>query len=315
MSLKPAAGKSSRILVIRGGAVGDFILTLPALELLRENLPSPRIEVLGYPGIAELAQYGGFADGIRSIESAALAGFFVPGGRLDRDLQVFFSGFDLVFSLLYDPDRFFAENLKRCGVRTLIEGSHRVDDSAGIPAAKQLAKPLEELALYLERPFVWLSEPESEPEPLPVIAIHPGSGSPLKNWGFERWIHVLRELHQHRTCDRFLLISGEAESETIPAFTALLQKHAIPFDHAASQPLPELAQRLAACQGFLGHDSGISHLAAATGIPCLLLFGPTDPGVWAPQNPGVTTLRALNHQLAALSPAEVASRARDRFAP
>jgi ADP-heptose:LPS heptosyltransferase len=33
---------------------------------------------------------------------------------------------------------------------------------------------------------------------------------------------------------------------------------------------------------FLGHDSGVSHLAAAVGTPCVLLFGPTDPAMWAP---------------------------------
>jgi ADP-heptose:LPS heptosyltransferase len=40
----------------------------------------------------------------------------------------------------------------------------------------------------------------------------------------------------------------------------------------------------------MGHDSGISHLAAAAGAPCVLLFGPTDPAVWAPANPGVRVI-------------------------
>jgi heptosyltransferase III len=43
---------------------------------------------------------------------------------------------------------------------------------------------------------------------------------------------------------------------------------------------------------FLGHDSGISHLAAAAGARCILLFGPTDPAVWAPTNENVRILLA-----------------------
>jgi len=45
------------------------------------------------------------------------------------------------------------------------------------------------------------------------------------------------------------------------------------------------------CRLFLGHDSGISHLAAACGVPCVLLFGPTDPATWAPPGPHVHVVR------------------------
>ena len=57
-------------------------------------------------------------------------------------------------------------------------------------------------------------------------------------------------------------------------------------------PLVTLALELRNCALFLGHDSGISHLAAALGVPSLLLYGPTDPAVWAPRNRGVRILRA-----------------------
>jgi heptosyltransferase-2 len=48
---------------------------------------------------------------------------------------------------------------------------------------------------------------------------------------------------------------------------------------------------------FIGHDSGISHLAAAAGANCVLLFGPTDPDVWAPRNKNVQVLRAQSGRL------------------
>jgi heptosyltransferase III len=58
---------------------------------------------------------------------------------------------------------------------------------------------------------------------------------------------------------------------------------------------------------FIGHDSGISHLAAAAGAPCILLFGPTNPDVWAPRNNNVRVLKASNGSMSDLSIAQLES--------
>ena len=58
-----------RILVIRGGAVGDFIVTLPVLAALRSQFPQTRLEVLAYPQVATLAVRAGLADEAHAIES------------------------------------------------------------------------------------------------------------------------------------------------------------------------------------------------------------------------------------------------------
>ena len=117
------------------------------------------------------------------------------------------------------------------------------------------------------------------------VALHPGSGSARKNWPLERWREVTVALPGPIT-----VILGEAELETRgPALTALLtDPRVVP---AINLRLETLVAQLARCALFLGHDSGISHLAAATGIPCLLLFGPTDPSLWAPPASTVRVLR------------------------
>jgi len=306
---------SPAILVIRGGAIGDFLLTLPAIRLLREGLPvPPRLHILGYSGVADIAVQAGFADAARSIEHGSLAPFFAPGAPLDPALTAYFAGFDFVISYLYDPDEHFSGNLRRCGVRNLLPGPHRIEESDGLPAAAQLARPLESLALYLDRPWVSLGLSGPEPTPPYRIAVHPGSGSPRKNWGYERWAETLGYLRDALGADgSFLVVSGEAEAGTIRDFLALLDARSIPHEPLASLPLPELARRLAACHLFLGHDSGISHLAAAADVPCLLLFGPTDPAIWAPGNPQVQTLRAPSGQLAGLFPADLVPRALEQL--
>ena len=86
----------SKILVIRGGAIGDFILTLPVLSALRQQFPNAKLEVLGYPHIAQLAVAGGLADAVRSIEARPLAGFFARGGILEPELQEYFASFAII---------------------------------------------------------------------------------------------------------------------------------------------------------------------------------------------------------------------------
>ncbi len=58
--------------------------------------------------------------------------------------------------------------------------------------------------------------------------------------------------------------------------------------------LPELGAVLGRCRAFLGHDSGISHLAAAVGVPTLVLWGPTVQKVWRPVGDHV---RVVDHPL------------------
>lgn len=299
-----------KILVIRGGAIGDFILTLPAIRLLKESLPRAEIEIMGYESIIILARCGGYAARTRSIEYGPMAPFFAPGAVLDPELCDYFSSFDVVISYLYDPDGFFRDNLMRAGVETLLECPHRVDN-AGRPAPYQLAKPLESLALYLETavaaPELSFGRGEREaaeaflagiPEKARLIGLHPGSGSPYKNWPLDDWLVFIRRAAAMRPETTFVVATGEAEEENVAAFLAALRAERLPVRHADSLPLPTLGAVLARCGHFVGHDSGISHLAAAAGTPTTVLFGPTNAAVWAPLNEKV---QVIEHRSGLLS--------------
>src|SRR5438046_10641268 len=136
----------NRILVIRGGAIGDFVLTLPALKALREAYPDTRIEILGYKHIAVVAENRFYAQAVRSIEYGPLASFFAKNSELPAELADYFASFDLIISYLYDPDRIFESNLRRCGVENLLCGPAKIVETA-VPAARQLALPLEQLGI------------------------------------------------------------------------------------------------------------------------------------------------------------------------
>jgi heptosyltransferase-2 len=123
---RPLQNNMTRILVIRGGAIGDFILTLPALKALRDAYPHAHIEILGYKHIAVLAENRFYAQAVRSIEYGPLSTFFAKNAELPSELVANFAGFDLLISYLYDPDGIFECNLRRCGVELLIRGPAKI---------------------------------------------------------------------------------------------------------------------------------------------------------------------------------------------
>jgi heptosyltransferase-3 len=320
----PAAAQP-RVLVIRGGAIGDFLLTLPAIQLLRDAFPHARLEILGYEHIVSLAEAGGLADATRSIEYAAMAGFFNPKAELDAELCAYFAGFQQVVSYLYDPDGFFGGNLRRAGVRQLIEASPKIDPE-GDHAVRQLARPLERLALYLEDPGVRLEIGAAEREfareflgeagGQRLVVIHPGSGGERKNWPVERWAELARWLQDFPKAERprLLLVGGEADEKALAALRRLSAGAEQAVMVADGLPLWQLAALLEKADLFLGHDSGISHLAAAAGARCLLLFGPTDPDIWAPPCRAVTVLRSPDGLMPGLELAAVQAAVRVCFA-
>jgi len=298
------------ILVIRGGAIGDFILTLPALRLLREGFPGCRIEIVGYRHICRVAEGRYYAEAVRSIEYAPMAGFFNPRSGLDAALSDYFAGFGQVVSYLFDPDGFFEGNLRRCGVKNLISGDPRI--TGGQHAARQLARPLESLALFLEdeaaRIFPSAEDRAAAEELLrglsgPLVAIHPGSGSEKKNWPFPAWKELIAVIARSEAA--LLVVSGESDSGRTEELKREFSGRLVFLE---SLPLSTLGAVLARCAFFIGHDSGISHLAAAAGAESLLLFGPTDPAVWAPGNPGVNVLRSPGGIMQNLSVGEVLER-------
>lgn len=299
-----------RILVIRGGAIGDFILTLPTLRALREAYPAAHLEVLGYKHIAVLAENSRYAQTVRSIEYAPLARFFARGAELPADLADYFAGFDLILSYLYDPDAIFEMNLRRCGVENLLRGPAKIDNAEH--AAAQLARPVDELGIR-SLDFAPTVSPSMQDRqfardflhdlPAPIVALHPGSGSERKNWPLPNWIELGDALLGPQQSDASLLIiSGEADEAQTRKLESTWKIPRVRFSH--NLPLPQLAALLEQTV-FVGHDSGISHLAAATGARCILLFGPTDPKIWAPRNANVRVIRSETRAMEDVDLAEV----------
>jgi heptosyltransferase-3 len=292
-----------RILFIRGGALGDFIVSLPTLRLLRERWPEAHIEVLGHPRLAEIALHRYYLDATRSVNHGPLSAFFMPHAVLDPEWMDYIGDFELVLSYFYDPDQFFQVNLERCKPGQILTYPPRVPENFQRPAAYHFAGIVEPLGLKLSDAAASEVFPTAGDaaaahsflaglqEGTRLVAIHPGSGSETKNWPKEKWAELGRQLHAAKPDIALLLVEGEADGE--PAQYLLEAWKDLPHLRARELPLPILAAVLRESALHLGHDSGITHLAAASrrDLPVIALFGPTDPVVWAPPRPGVHVLR------------------------
>lgn len=288
-----------RILVLRGGALGDFIVTLPALARLRRRWPDARIELAGNATAGQLGLEAGLLDAVYAQHEARWSALF-SDTPLPPDFDRFLAAFDLVVCFWPDPDGQLARRFPRHAGQRFLSAAAL---PATAPAAAHYSQALDPLGLAPESHFFRLRT-TSAPAPRggPVV-FHPGSGSPRKNWPADRWRELIPRLPAPIS-----LVVGEAEPDawrtfTHPGVTVL-----------ANLSLAKLADYLAASRLFIGHDSGVSHLAAACGVPCVLLFGPTDPAVWAPPAPHVRVLQA-GPDLARLGVSAVASQCSDAITP
>lgn len=246
-----------RRLVIRPGALGDLIVSLPALECLRADYLEVWTSTANMPLVR-------FAGKVRSIISTGLdlLGIADPPPRLIGELR----RFDSIVS-------WYGAN--RPDFRELVH-------SLNLPFTFFPALPPEGVGMhatdfYLDQVNT-LAECRGDAMPRiqcevarqKFAVIHPFSGSRRKNWPLEKFRLLARGL------ERTMPVHWCAGAEDPPLEDA---RH---FDD-----LYELACWLAQASLYIGNDSGITHLAAAVGTPVLAIFGPTDPAVWAPRGPHV----------------------------
>jgi heptosyltransferase-2 len=314
--------KIRRILVIRAGALGDTLLMLPLIRALRQTFPEAYLEVMGYVERLQLVLGESYAHHISSIERRGLEAFFVKDAPLPPDLVRFFGSFDLILSYKQDPEGPWTENLGKTGATLVYNFNPFPSQENPIHMVKYLLNTLKRLDLNLEtahlpgnaedftdeqisdlyypriQPPSWAQEEahlfwKENRLPMegeyPVLAVHPGSGSLKKVWPPEKFARVCLEASKYYQA-RILLISGPADKENVQKVLELSEGiHPILVEN---KPLWLLAAILEHCRIYLGNDSGVTHLAAAVGIPVIALFGPSNPKIWRPLGKKVKILQA-----------------------
>jgi heptosyltransferase III len=285
-----------RILVLRGGALGDLLVTIPALRALRTRWPGADVVLVGNRRAAELAVIDGCVQAVHDQHAARWAALF-DAEPLPGELRRWLESFDLVVNYWPDPDGTLAHHFIDWGER-FVAGSAAVAER---PAARHFLGPLGRLGCTSGELAPIIAFPESVRTEAcnaldgarEVVAMHAGSGSPKKTWPLDRWHAIARRVRRP-----ILWITGEADGELAPPPD-------VDVVHARGWSLPQLGAALAQCVYYLGHDTGVSHLAAAAGASGVLLFGPTDPETWAPPTPRMRVLRAGNGRIESITVEEV----------
>lgn len=263
-----------RILVFRGGALGDFILTLPFLEAIRRAHPDAHLTLVGNRRAASLALEVNLLSECISQDDARWASLYSTDG-IPGPLREWLESFDEIICFLPDPDG---------AVRSLLFGlkGPRVHCHPPLPdngpVAAHFCSVLPSLGIRTTTTpsqALWQRNPRAS-----FIAFHPGSGSSRKNWPVECWNRLLENL----PLPSVLIASAQD--------TAFLNGLTFKGDRCIDASLSEVSRLLGRAAFYIGHDTGVSHLAAAVGTPSLLLYGPTDPAQWAPLGDHVHVLRA-----------------------
>jgi len=309
--LKNKVRNAHRGLILQPGAIGDCILTLPLAKFMKKSLGLGGVDILGRTEYISILPGRTCVDGVRSMDSLELHKLFITAKQFDvadgDALINFFSDYCWIVTFLGEPYSDFEQNLiytvncshsgevitlplkppakfkghlsdfyaqqfvEQCGIS--LKHSRPVKNTALIKATKTDIKKGKEL---LKEFGVNLSGN--------LVILHPGSGGVHKCWHIENFLIVAQKLISKGFEVVFLLGPAEQERFSHSVIDNVKKTAKCLTDLSLTQVLWVLS----CSDGFIGNDSGITHLAAGLGVKTIAVFGPTNPAVYRPTGPAVT---------------------------
>jgi ADP-heptose:LPS heptosyltransferase len=274
-SLLESLPRGARVTVIRLRSLGDCVLTTPALALLKAHRPDLHIQVVVERRFAGVFEGNSDVDEISTGLSLINNMGFVNRNRPNLVLNLH-GGTRSMMMTLGSGARY------RAGF-----GHHRYSFiySHNIPRAQEILgmeRPVH-TAEHLASAMFWMGVPRQEipraklvagaaPTDLGTYAVfHPFASLPAKTWPAERFREVAVNLRSAHGLEPVFL-AGPADDAA--AFSELRVWR--------NAPLADVKSLMSGASLFVGNDSGPAHVAAAFGVPVVVLFGPSNPVTWAP---------------------------------
>jgi ADP-heptose:LPS heptosyltransferase len=260
----------SRIAVIRLRSLGDCVLTTPALALLKAHRPDLQIGVVVEDRFAAVFEGNPDIDAILPPRLSAVAGF-------RPKLAINFHGGTRSMVLTIASGAGLRAGFGHHSYGFLY--THRIPRAQEILGEERPVHTAEHLASAMfwigvptaAIPRATLSAKPRSPVTGGYAVLHPFASRPDKAWPVERFLAIADRLRERSGLE--------------PVFVAGPQDDAQPFAKhrtLVNAPLADVKDLLAGAQLFLGNDSGPAHVAAAFGVPVVVLFGPSNPVTWAP---------------------------------
>jgi heptosyltransferase-3 len=270
-----------RLLICHAGALGDFILTWPALLGLKHHPENFELLLIGRKQFLDLAIKYGVIDRGFDLESREMMDFFqglkIPDILGKPDGAVLW---------LNDAGKIIADLLTPvCSMPVIcINPFPPVQMHVGDHYCTELNRHFS--VSYPEN--ITEIMPDSDQKQAESVVIHPGSGSPLKKFSNAFYLQLKSILHSHGF-EKIILILGPAEedvsADSLPGAEIIRPRDVL-----------QLAGQLAETKFFVGNDSGVSHLAGFLGIPTVVFYRSTDPDHWGVRGRRVWYIRAQQEE-------------------
>jgi heptosyltransferase-3 len=259
----------ARVAVIRLRSLGDCVLTTPAISLLKQARPDLRIAMVVEDAFAPVFSGNPDLESILPPRASEISRWRpeltlnLHGGATSVRLTIaarsrWRAGFNhFRFRAVYNIQIPRAQEILH--VDRKVHTAEHVASAmfhlgvppAEIPRARLFAKP--------------------HPSVRPYAVLHPVASAPDKTWPSSNFLAVAGHLDQRLSLEP-IFIAGPGES--LAAFAR--------YRCLAGAPLEELKSQMAGASLFVGNDSGPAHMAAAFGLPVVVLFGSSDPDIWRP---------------------------------
>ena len=252
----------SQVCVIRLRSLGDCVLTTPALVLLKAHRPDFKITIVVEP------RFAGVFEGNNDVQ-------VVSTNPRQADLIINLHGGTR--SMWMTAGTFAKYRAGFAHHRYSFVYSEKIptaQEILGVTRPVHTAEHLASAMFYLGVPAAdipranLVAEPETRPTP--YVVIHPFASAAAKAWPVERFAALAAQLNQMGL--QPVIVAGPYDDTGW--FTA--------FEVLRNAPLSKVKNVMASASLFVGNDSGPAHIAAAFGVPVVVLFGPSDPVTWAP---------------------------------
>jgi ADP-heptose:LPS heptosyltransferase len=262
------------ILVLRALGLGDLLTAIPALRGLRRAHPQARIVLATPQPLAALALMSGAVDEV--IPTAGLGALDYRGPRPGLAVNLHGSGPQSIRDLsstrpgemLTHRHRDFPD-IPGLPWRA---GQHEVDRWCALMQWAGIACEPTDLSLQTQRTGR-----------TGTVVIHPGAAFPARRWPADRFAAVAARMHRD---GHEVVVTGSAAEEPLVRSVAEMAELPERANLAGELDIVELVELIAASRLLVCGDTGVGHIATATGTPSVLVFGPTPPSRWGPRGTG-----------------------------
>jgi len=272
---------NKNLLIIHPGALGDFILIFPAVSQLHKYYDG--IDVLCQSGLGKLVRSLGLVENWHPIESAHVATLF--SGTIGPKIKTLLAPYAKIILFSRSPE--LEQTIHQITTKPVCRITPKPPINEPIHLTKFVLENLINCGLIKKTDVVAeglsLDSRRGENQSSDKILLHPGAGSFRKRWPLSDFLEVAAMLEADGLKTEFVL--GPAEADLA---NELQQPDRTV--HVLSDLL-ELTALLKSAGGYIGNDSGASHLAAVLGLPVTVIFGPADPKRWAPVGRKVAIVR------------------------